>query len=181
MIFDLVNKERNFELKDRKIKEQIQFDVEDHKNYQSSYQSVQGISFHDENLQITDQAAYSGRLSAALNTKNPFGFTVVFKEVHYGESFTISVHRKIDPNSHAGIVAASPTRKQFYHQDYEVLPTEKTNWEKLVMDVFIDRSMDGQELKVYVYNPGETPAYFDDMEIQWYLPIEYEVIQPNRP
>ena len=181
LVFDLVNMEPNFTLKKRVVKERMFFDVENHLNYLDSFRSNLGISILDENLQITDELAYSGQLSAELNTKNPFGFTVLFKEVHYGESFTIRVQRRMDAKNKAGIVAASPTLNTFYYQDYKVLPSQKEDWEKLEMNVFIDRSMDGHELKVYVYNPGESPTYFDDMEILWYLPFEYEVIQPNRP
>jgi hypothetical protein len=60
LIFDLNNREKNFTLKDKVIKERVFINVEDYKNQQEKYRSNNRIFIQDYHLQITEKPAYSG-------------------------------------------------------------------------------------------------------------------------
>jgi hypothetical protein len=102
------------------------------------------------------------------------GFTVTISKVRYGESFKVTVMRKKAANNRSTLVAAGPTAERLYYQDYSIKPAEKPGWEMLSMEFSIEKRMHDRQLKIYVFNPGDEAAIFDDMEILWYDQFEYQ-------
>ena len=174
LIFDLINREKNFSVKERAIKEKIFFDLENHATFINQFKSMHEITFYDENLKINEDDAYSGIRAAELNKDNQYGMTVKFGTVSYGESFKISVMRKKSENNNSTLVASGPTNERLYYKECKVSPAEKAGWEKLTMKFFIETNMHERDLKVYLYCSNDNSAVFDDMEIIWYEKFDYD-------
>jgi hypothetical protein len=95
--------------------------------------------------------------------------TVKFKNVKYGESFVISVWRKLNPQTKSTIIAQADG---YYNNNYNVVETTKDGWGKIYKEFFITNELAGKELKIYLYNDDKNSAYFDDFEIIRYQSFE---------
>ena len=96
--------------------------------------------------------------------------SIKFNHLEIGQSFRISVWRKINNISQGGIIASNST-SPYYNNSYKILQKDSNGWERIEMEVFIEAKMENQELVIYLYNPNEDYAYFDDLEI-----IKYESV-----
>jgi MFS family permease len=170
LIFDLKNKEKNFQIEQRTIDKTYACDAElvsdDRKNFISPADST----FFQYGSSQSDVFAHRGKYSARLDANLPYGMTIRFKNLENGESFAITVWRKTI-NETKGALIASGSPYPYYNNEYRILETDPAGWEKLFMGFFIPAELAGQELAVYVYNPDKDPVYFDDLEITRYKSI----------
>ncbi|MBN2486366.1 MAG: glycosyltransferase family 39 protein [Bacteroidales bacterium] len=128
-----------------------------------------GLVFGNGNTQ-SDEEALTGSYSSRLTRESPYGMTYIEPKTVYGKSYMVTVWRK--GGSEAGIIASGPAESNFYYKNIKSHKTDTLGgWEKLQLHFFVPRSLDGKELKIYLFNPSEAPVYFDNLEI-----IRYESI-----
>ena len=172
LIFNLKNKKRNFDIKQKAIDKVYTCNAETLSRDHKSFVSDNDTSFFFQNGETqSNKFAHSGKFSCRLNSQSPYGMTVSLTNLKIGESFTISVWRKTNTSSKGGLVASSNAQNPYYNSDYKILTSSTDGWEKIGFDIFVSAELAGQELGVYVYNPDPEPVYFDDLEIVRYKSV----------
>lgn len=123
-----------------------------------------------------DSLALSGRYSLKLDKNKPFGFTFLIKNAHPDDYYEITVWRKADVKT--GVIVASDKKSQnFYQKGSNVIKKDTNGWEQLQLELFIPPQYGITDYKVYIYNPSEHVAYFDDFKITRYIKKTYAKFQ----
>jgi uncharacterized membrane protein len=117
------------------------------------------ISLGDGLTQSKEQSR-SGVASAKVGGDSKYAFTHEIPEVHFGDVLTISVWRL---GTEGKIVVQGPD--DFFIGRSEVLETDMDDWQKLRLSVTIPQNLDGESIKVFVFNNRPLPSFFDDMSI----------------
>ncbi len=112
---------------------------------------------------LSREASKSGTNSIKLDESAQFGFTTVVPEVKAGERFVITVWQR-EGNASGRIIATATGPSAYYNADQEVV-MKAEGWELIRKDVRITQTWPGQELKIYVWNNTQEPAFFDDLRI----------------
>ena len=171
-IFDLKNPLRNFDPDQRKLEKIYSCDAEQ-KSSDNIYFFNPADSTQFEFAQ-TQSATYShsGKYSSKLDSSLPYGMTLKIPDCKSGTFFSISVWRKAEANSKATLIASSGPN-QFYKGDCEIVERQADGWEKLLMQFEISQNLEGQELKIYAYNPENHAVYFDDLEVKQFKAFDF--------
>lgn len=165
MVFDLTAKESNFNLQNRTVLEKYFCTAEVlSENNKVFIGESDSTIFRNGETQSAD-FALNGKYSCKVTKGAPYGCTINMKNLQFGESFQISVWRKI---SSKGNVIASAT--DYYNRDFVVVETNN-GWEKLTLELFITKELEGKVLGFYLYNPDDDAVYFDDFEIVRYKSV----------
>lgn len=168
LIFDLKNQTQNYTLPERKIRYTIRCDAETLNDQKDSYIIQDNVITAGNGNTQSQEEALEGKYSAKLDKNNPFGMTLRLNDIQKDDSFAISVWRKAQKDSRSGIVAASVGGGGLYLHGDKVIETEENGWEKLQLEFFIQQDLPNHELSIYLYNPGETPEWFDNLEAVHY-------------
>ncbi len=170
LIFNLKNSNRNFNPEKPAIDKVFYCSAELISSDKQYFLSETDSTLFRNGITRSDEFAHSGKYSSKLSTDTPYGMTIKFKNLQYGESLKICVWRKTIGKSTGGlIVSGSPY--PYYNNQYKILERDSAGWEKLMMEVFISSEIANQEIVIYVYNPDPNPVYFDDLEIIRYKSI----------
>ncbi|MFA6923221.1 MAG: DUF2079 domain-containing protein [Bacteroidales bacterium] len=122
------------------------------------------IIFENGNTQ-SNEKAYNGKYSAKLTKDNPYGMTIKLKDIQLGEKIDISVWRFSDDKKGV-IVASSLEGKEFYMGSDRVIKSETNGWDLINLEFRIDKSLNKNIIVIYLWNNGNNPAYFDNLEIK---------------
>jgi hypothetical protein len=162
LVFDLKDTITNFNCNERQVKTLISCNAElvDKNKFLTSVDSL----FLGNASTQSDETSYTGAKCAKVTMENPYGMTFITDSSNYGESFLIEVWKK--GNAEAGIIASAP--EFFLNQNSIEEVDSVSGWQRLKMEFFISKNIEDKELKIYLYNPTDKPAYFDDLKITWY-------------
>jgi len=162
-IFDLKNNETNFVLPQKRIKNRFFCDAEQ-RTPDSSFFEGEGNRFENARTRSTDEH-FSGNASVSLNATAPYGMTLRRSDHIRGESYCLRVWRKQQPGARGEMVVQINGQIITAHMP---LTSRPDGWEQLQLDLFIDDLMEGKEAVLFLHNPSETTAFFDDFEILHY-------------
>jgi hypothetical protein len=104
----------------------------------------------------------SGNNCLLLDTQNPFGAFVEFKDAEKTEYIYATV-RYLSTADRANIVVSCGSR--FYYLNGKPNDEEPDGWKKLELGFWVPKHLDLNNLKVFLWNSGNEPAYFDDFQI----------------
>ena len=165
LIFDLRDSTTNFNLGNRIVAEHLLCDMEYlSANKKEFLGEPDSTNFKNGETQSVDFYR-NGKYSCKVVNSTKYGCTISMQALKFGESFVVSVWRKIGND---GNLIASAT--DFYYKEVEIVETS-SGWEKLQMEIFISKELENKDLGFYLYNPNEEPAYFDDFEILRYKSV----------
>lgn len=128
----------------------------------NNFTDVSGAYKLSNGLAQSDVEAYNGSYSLKLTENNPFGMAIVLNDMAIGDKVNITVWRKGGGNGH--ICASKVKSSDFYQSTNKILSSEKS-WEKLNLAFTIPNDYSETELKIYLWNAGKEPIYFDDLII----------------
>lgn len=170
LIFDILNPDSNFSISEKEI-EYIAFcDAEFRDSTGQDFRSPdRDFIFKNASMQSTENAL-SGGHSIKVVKDQPYGMTFRAKNLDQGESLQISVWRK-GKDSPGVILAQAENLNDFLKEGKNLSGKEKGEWVEMTMEFFIPYEMQDKEIKIFVYNPGEHPAFFDDFSIQRYKSV----------
>ena len=140
------------------------------KRYFSNYETIEQYYNNVENitiksqkdtLSLTQEQVYDGNYAIKLTKKNPYGMSATFQDVKKGERFRAKVWRHLS-NRHAKIVANSK-KPHFYLHHTRLEKVDSSGWECRKLSFVVPEDLD--ELKIYVWNPTDKPAYFDNLTV----------------
>jgi hypothetical protein len=132
-----------------------------------AYFSNDSVLFEYGTTQSGDFAV-GGTYSSKLHVGAPYGMTIRFTGVETGETFKVNVWRKNLPGAEGHLLASLAGTTL---SNYKVLETNEQGWELLELTIYINDKYAGNELVVYLHNPANTAAYFDNLEITHYQSI----------
>ena len=126
--------------------------------------SSDGAYFSGGQEQSSD-FAYSGQHSLQLTKTSAFGFEYTHPYTHPYEEFTVSVWRYGNgKDASKGILVASA--KGMWKAGEEVVEKAENGWEKILVVFTPPPVTYNHPLKIYCWNNGYEPMYFDDLQIE---------------
>jgi hypothetical protein len=174
LIFNLKNKEKNFNIKERAIDKIYSCNAELLNENRKYFICNSDSSFLFQNGEtVSDEFSRSGKYSCKLNKQSPYGMTIELNNFKIGESLAISVWKKSNRKTQSGIIISSNPIK-YYNNTCKIIEKDSTGWEKIYAEIFITSELAGQKIRIYLYNPDPETTYFDDMEI-----IKYRCVIDN--
>jgi len=116
----------------------------------------------------SDKAAYSGKYSSLLSKGegNQWGFGTELRSVKKGETYEVSVWRKMEGEGLASLVFTGEAGSGFYKGVSEATKKGKAGWEQILFTVKIPNHYRANKISVYVYTDGKANTYFDDLQIK---------------
>lgn len=168
-IFDLNSRYKNFSMPKRLVKETIACDAEGLTLDRTAIKSKHGKHKFLNIEVLSQETSLSGSQCVKIDDKHPFGMTLIIDSVFEGESFKISVMRK-GSNELGKIVACGENIKDLYitSEAIETNNYQKDDWSSIYLEFFIPKELHNKMLKIYLWNPDERAAYFDDFIIVWF-------------
>ncbi len=104
----------------------------------------------------------SGKYSLKSDEKIKFVFTLNLPKYKPEQHYKISIWRY--GNNENGILIVQGD-KNLYLKDAISSEKDSSGWEKLEIDFFIPSDYRNQEIRIYAWNKGKEPIYFDDLRI----------------
>ena len=112
----------------------------------------------------SDYHAHSGKYSVRLNKNHRFGLSIQINNIYVGTHIQVSVWRY---NQGGVLFASAENSKELYVSSGNDQKKNKTGWEKLVINLFINKEIKDNTLKFYVWKNSNTDdsVFFDDLRI----------------
>lgn len=163
LIFDLQDTVRNFNPDEKLVLMDLYCNGESCRN--AKFLCADSVTLIGHATMQSDEFAFEGKYSSRVDKDKPYGFAWELPEgAKQGEMFEVSVWRY---GADAEIIASADDASYFYLNNAEIVET-KGEWEKLVMSFAVSEEMNDRHLKIYLYNPNEEPAWFDNFRIVRY-------------
>ncbi|MCI5080224.1 MAG: hypothetical protein MRY78_00955 [Saprospiraceae bacterium] len=125
----------------------------------SNKHAITGANFR------TEEYAKSGQYSVKLTPKNPYGLGYDIPMLRGNESIVVSVWRFAPDKQQANGKLVSQVFDSFWNGCEEVVETVD-GWQKIQCTIDPPFSSKGKPLKIYCWNAGQSPVYFDDLNIK---------------
>lgn len=116
------------------------------------------------NSAFTAEKSRSGKYAIKLENSDSYGMDYELQDVKPGDFYELSIWR-IGKNKEGFLVARNGTSGSFYEQNKGYLETDEKGWSKVTLNIKIPAGFAGNKLKIYLWNHGEGPVWFDDFEI----------------
>jgi len=143
----------------------IRCDAERVVNHEGLLAYVSDGSYFTGGKEQNGDFAHSGQYSLQLTKASPFGFEYIYPYTHPYEEFTISVWRYSNgKDSSKGILVA--VASGMWKGADEVVEKADNGWEKISITFSPPVASHNHPLKIYCWNNGYEPIYFDDLQIE---------------
>ncbi len=109
----------------------------------------------------TNKKAFSGKYSIKLD-KQRGGFDLILSKVFEGEKFKIQV-KCLTQDKKCLLVIGNEWKGKIKVENFQSIPN--SDWYLMEYELTVPKELENETLKVNCYNYGESPAYFDDLEI----------------
>ncbi|MEA1874109.1 MAG: glycosyltransferase family 39 protein [Bacteroidota bacterium] len=163
LIFDLQDTVRNFNPDEKSVLMDLFCNAEMIQN--QKFLCADSLTVIGNVVMQSDEHVFDGDFSCRTDKNKPYGFAWELPEgAKQGEMFEVSVWRY---GGDAEIIASADDASYFYLNNAERVET-KGAWEKLVLSFAITEKMHSRHLKIYLYNSGNNPVWFDNYRIVRY-------------
>jgi len=109
----------------------------------------------------SDDFAKSGKYSAKIDKENPFGLVFEFSNLKVGNNIVISLWEKTGFNN-GYLKICDKDSKVLISRQYKYKSNEE--WKLIILSYEVTDNKDN--LKFYIHNDYDTPAYYDDIKIE---------------
>jgi hypothetical protein len=117
---------------------------------------------NNDSSTLSSERAHTGKYSVKLTKEKAYGMSIHPMNVVSGDMLCISIWRFSEKEGD-GVLLAS-TGKGFYVPSSGSVAKDSTGWEQLV--IYCSVPEDYKDFTVYIWDNGEKPVWFDDMEIK---------------
>ncbi len=155
----------------------INFDTETYSEDGKYFLGSNAEVFGPVNALSTEQAR-SGIHSIKLAKQNPYAIDYELKNTKAGDLYQIEVWRK-SKRSNGYLVLAVEKTNEYYQAQNEAIKLGENGWELLRIELEITKELENKKLKVYLWNPQNRAAYFDDLSIKKFSKESSEEINQN--
>lgn len=140
-------------------------------SFESFSNDNQWVMVDDEhfckNSGLTKEKARTGSYSFSLPSMDTYAMEYELRDVKPGQIYIISIWR-YGGSDQASVVVSSKQADMFYAKSKGITETDKNGWGKLFLTIKVPEKFQEDKLKVYLWNHGDSPAWFDDLEIIQY-------------
>ncbi len=116
------------------------------------------------NTALSGEKPRSGKNSFSLPGKDTYAMEYELKEVQTGQLYEISVWR-FGGTEETSLVVSTHNPDEFYLRSKGIVETDARGWQKVSLIFRIPPGFSEKNLKVYLWNHSNKPAWFDDVEI----------------
>ncbi|MEI8049105.1 MAG: hypothetical protein WCI92_17110 [Bacteroidota bacterium] len=120
-----------------------------------------------KNSAVASGKARSGKHAFSLPTIECYGMNYEIPGVKPSDWYEISIWKTAN-SPDAFLVASAGTADPFYLQSSEYTETDEKGWGKVMLNFKIPDDFKGNKLKIYLWNHGNSPCWFDDFRIDKY-------------
>ncbi|MFV0593496.1 MAG: DUF2079 domain-containing protein [Draconibacterium sp.] len=106
----------------------------------------------------------SENTSLLLDNKNPYGTAIQPQEIENIEYLSVSVYY-FSEAGHANIVSSCGSRFYYFNGVPSKTENDTGKWKKLELSFWVPQQLDLTQFKIYLWNSGQEPVYFDDLQI----------------
>lgn len=108
----------------------------------------------------------SGEYAIRLTPASPYGFTTHLDSVEACARIAVQVWRYAPQGQGTGgIVFSTPGDDGLYEFQAYAIRRESSGWELLQHEITIPPAFEGETLSVFIWNPGGSEEWFDDLEL----------------
>ena len=116
---------------------------------------------------LTTEKPHSGKYSFSLPGKDTYAMNYELKDILPEEQFEVSVWQ-FGGDSNAVLVASAANSDLFYKSSNNTGEMDAKGWNKIRLTFRIPAGFKENKIKLYLWNHGEKPAWFDDFELTRY-------------
>lgn len=109
----------------------------------------------------TTERARSGEYSIKVDKTHQFGFSTKLKDAEIGDRYILIGYRWSE-GSEAKLIASND---DFWYAASTTGRVDERGWEEFYLEFFVPPNSESGLVNFYVWNPGEIPAYYDDIKI----------------
>ena len=120
-----------------------------------------------KNQSLTSEKPRSGKYSVSMPVIDGFAMEHELKNVKPGQSYEISIWR-YGGNEETSLVVSAYDSQLFYARSKGTIEKDTKGWSKLVVAFKVPDDFRDEKLKVYLWNPVDKPAWFDDFVLIQY-------------
>ena len=113
----------------------------------------------------SSEAAFEGNFSVKLDRQHPFGMSYEYAYLKGNEEITASVWRFAKGSWIAGGKIVGAIDGKFWQAAEKVIEKREDGWEKIQFTFVVPNFTKNELLKLYCWNPGSQPVYFDNFHI----------------
>lgn len=124
----------------------------------------------------TKDVARSGKYSVKMDEKTEFALEYVLDSCTKGDVYEAQVWRKADNNAARLVVGA--TKANIFYKAQNDFITSENGWDLIRIKINVTAKMEGEALKIYLWNKDKKLAYFDDLTIR---KIGFASLKSNKP
>jgi len=111
------------------------------------------------------EKARSGNYAIKFDKTREFAMEYKLKDLKQGDQYEIEVWKFAD-NESVRLVAAANDSKKFYKTQRSSVFTDDNGWELLNLKFTIPDSIEGETIKIYLWNADNKTGYFDDFSVK---------------
>ncbi|MCD6346218.1 MAG: CotH kinase family protein [Bacteroidales bacterium] len=148
----------------------------DHVEFANSrWNSEESSLILGEKNQLVDNPCKSGKQAIRLDINTPFGLNYKIHSVKLDEFVRVEV-------SYCGVgelvLVASHKNADYFYRKALGTTTSMNDWQTLSLELSINPLMDGKDLNIYVWNPGNGTVYVDDFKLIYLPEKNYPAYDP---
>lgn len=113
----------------------------------------------------SQEKSRSGNFSLKLDESVEFAMEYLVTGLKAGEEYEVEVWRNAGNNS-GRLVAASLDARKFYKAQTDYALTDENGWQLLRIHFVATPEMEGETLKIYLWNKDKQMGYFDDLSVK---------------
>jgi len=118
------------------------------------------------NASLAAGKARSGKSAFMMPATDSYAMAYELKDVKPGNKFDISIWKSAGSTN--AYLVASGVNDPFYRQSNGYIESDKSGWQKVVLDLQLPADFKGNKLKIYLWNHSDSPVWFDDFMISSY-------------
>ena len=118
-----------------------------------------------KNIALVSSKSRSGKYAFELPVIDSYAMEYLLQDVKPGFSYEFSIW-KTTGNPAACLVASGGDADPFYQQSTGYVETDSRGWEKVILGFKIPAGFKGNKLKIYLWNHGSSPVWFDDFKVE---------------
>jgi len=116
---------------------------------------------------LSGEKPRSGHYSFAMPVTESFAMDFELKNIKPGQVYELSIWRFGD-NENASLVVTANNPEMFYAASKGFLEKDANGWKKINLSIKVPDDFADNRFKVYLWNHGAKPAWFDDLEVARY-------------
>ncbi len=114
----------------------------------------------------SQEASHTGNYSIKLDESVEYALEYQLTDLEPGAEYEVEVWRKPLNGNSGRLVVSSSDARLFYNAQADHVLTDENGWQLLRLRFKATPEMEGESLKVYLWNKNKQTGYFDDLSVK---------------